>query len=524
MDIYSWQKLTAEEKLCSHSLRGGLRVIAKIRTVPTFIRTVPILLINTLHIIFVLVNLLAWTVSNCYSYSDAIVVYNRIENSPVMRLWDDLGKTWQEENLGLAITGSENIPRVVKVYSAPANGPRPNEKIVIALNNDGRLVAMVWDGSSFPSSKIVTLTTNLSGQVSYIPFDGAYELTNSTFIVVYSGGGTGDGSQCLWASWDGTNWTTNRTFPAEPGSVAYRWVRVEAQPKVGSNRIVAVVAEALDAGELYAIWWNGSSWGSWTNLTNGTILPNAVEGGNSGRAWDVAFASSTGRCYVFLAENDVIDRCYSDDGGAWTAVTNNTVTLDVGGGTFRWCFAAADRSAGSNRIIVATLDSANDIAFAALINDTWGSQAGGHQVPDTSLETSAQSNTLPVLGVAFESDSGDGLLVYAESGLNAPRYRVWTPSGGLGQEQTMPTNLGGLTINSLQLFGDRNTNDIWFAGENNRGRLMFVRWNGTSWGTASLVTPRISMNAQRACYGMSQGAIAYGRNDHQVPYRTLGVH
>ena len=456
--------------------------------------------------------LLPFATSRLDSASDAIVGYNRIEDKAVHREWNSGSSAWEDENLSVSVSGSENIPQVVKIYSPPPGSLRPSERIKLVLNNDGRLLGMVYNGASW--GNITTLTTGLAAQVSYLPFDGAYELTNSSFVAVYSAGGTADGSQALWASWDGTQWTTSRALPAEPGALAYRWIRVEAQPKEGANRILALGADT--GGELYALWWDGSAWGNWTTLTDGALLGNTIEGVGVGRAFDIAFASSTGRAYAIAAIADVIDVTYSDDGGGWNAMAA-TGDLDPSNGSFNWLFAAYDPSGAVDRVIVTTLDTQGDITFAALVNGAWQNATA-----DTSLETGAQSATLPVLGLAFEATTGEGMLAYAQSGLTAPRYRTWTQAGGLGAEQAMTANFGGLSINSLKVIGDRNSDDIWVAGENNRGRLMFTYWDGaTGWSAAQLVTAYTAFVAQRSVYDLSQDVIAYARNDQKVPYREV---
>jgi hypothetical protein len=471
--------------------------------------------------------------SPLHAASDAIIGYNRTEYKPVSRAWDDGTKTWGDETLGEYVPGSENIPYIVKIYAPPVGSAREDERIKIVLNADGRLMAMVWDGNSW--GNIQTLTTGLSAMINYQPFDGAYEFTRSSFVVVYGNGGTATtaGGQANWASWNGTSWITGRNLPAEPvaSGQAVRWVRMEAQPKINSNRMLAVIGDNVTNGEIYGLWWSSGTaqtWGvgGWTNLTNGTALSNNIERSDLGRSWDLAFASSTGRAYVIAAAQDGATSTEffrfstSLDGAAWTAMSN-TIDLDAGNNEYAFLKAAADPAPGSDKIIVSALTTNFRLPMAVISGNAWNY---------TSVAvTGAQSNQRPVFDVGFEAWSSQGFLVYALTSNPTPQYRIWTSGGGLGGASGLP-GFGGASLRSLQLYTHKASSDVWVAGDNNQGQLMFARWRGDTdvWDSAATqLASYLSAGVGTAGasptypYSMAEGSIAYGKNDSILRYKTV---
>src|SRR5665213_3481570 len=179
-----------------------------------------------------------------WASSNAQVGYNRIEYRPIHREWNSANSNWDSEIIGAVVGGNEGIPQQIQIYSAPLSGPRPNERIMVQLNNDGKLTAMVFDGINWGNA--ITLTSGLVAQITYVPFDGAYMVHSSSFVLVFSNGGTAvapAGTQIQWEKWDGSSWS-NGNFPSEPitAGQAARWVRVGAVPMASTDTVVAVVA------------------------------------------------------------------------------------------------------------------------------------------------------------------------------------------------------------------------------------------------------------------------------------------
>jgi hypothetical protein len=149
--------------------------------------------------------------------------------------------------------------------------PKGNKKVLVSVENPSsgnpHLFASLWDesnwddgtGSSYNDVKdLGEIYTN-----SYRCFDAAYEQTSGKLLVVAS---SPTANTIKTWTWDGSAWTalSNYTFTSTMASV--HWIRLASNPNGGSNEIALM---ALDSGsKVNVLTWNGSSWGSETNLTS----------------------------------------------------------------------------------------------------------------------------------------------------------------------------------------------------------------------------------------------------------------
>ncbi len=456
------------------------------------------------------------------SRSEAHIAYNFTQTKPIYRTW--VGDSWSSISLAEELAGTEGIIYSVKIKNAPPHGPRPNEKVMVALiydrgANRARLVGQVFDGEKWSNPPVVIHTYDVdisTTMLNFQPFDVVYEMATSSCIVVYADGTSTDTTNALWASWDGSSWITGRTFPVATNTNGQRvlWVRAEAQPRANSNLIFAVFAGA--DSRLYAVRWTGSTWTDSTNITNGTIMGNALENIASYRSFDIAFTSASGTAYIFGAMNDAIQQAVWN-GTAWVA-GSHTVDIDPNNSSWAWCEARPDPT-GTDRIAVVAYTLAADLAFAFWSGSGWTTWATNYP-----LETNMTIGPYrPQADFRWEANGTRGILSYTESNQTVPRYRVFTPPSTMGGENSA-NNIGGNWISMIRLFPEPGTNNLFLVAYNDLGNLVSQRWNSNNsvFEPISILTTYVSFR-DRLCYDMSGDMIVYGANYETPGYRKWTV-
>lgn len=162
--------------------------------------------------------------------------------------------------------------------------PGTNEVAMFALNNSKHLYAWIWNGSSLGS--LTTLHSNLN-TASEESFDAAYEGVSGELVVAYSPSSTNSPG---YRRWNGSSWTSHASMPGI-GQVA-RWIRLAADP--ASDQIL--FGATGDQKDLNVCAWNGSSWGSVSEL-------ESEVGWDQCRAFDIAYEGGGTRALVIYADN-----------------------------------------------------------------------------------------------------------------------------------------------------------------------------------------------------------------------------
>ncbi len=120
------------------------------------------------------------------------VAYNITQTKPMYKTWDPNVGSWSDVDYAEEVIGNEGVVYAAKIISAPPNGPRPNEKILVAMifdsvANYGKIVGQVYDGTSWGNVTILQtfVDPGLIAPLYRMPFDAAYETATSTAIVVF---------------------------------------------------------------------------------------------------------------------------------------------------------------------------------------------------------------------------------------------------------------------------------------------------------------------------------------------------
>ncbi len=467
--------------------------------------------------------------------SEAMLMYLRDETKPVQRIWG--GTSFGAETLATELTGSESDVQWMRVVAAPPDSPRPGERVMVQLDLSGRLWAQVYDPGAGTWGDAVTLQTGLQTTpgLNTQPFDVDYDWSGSTVVVLHSNASAAGTQTALWASWNGpvsgggNGWTTDRVVGVVTNSnnQSVRWVRLRGRPRPGSKEVAALVADG--AGEVYGLYFNGNTWAS-TLLTNGAIAANTIETVANGRAFDLAFASSSGVGYAVLAPvnsgaGGIHDMVTLSLVGAWAAGTDTPDLENNGNNDTNWIFLGGDPAPGANNVALLRVDQGNDVSLSV-----WNGGAWADTLQDSAVELGLQSNNRNIADVTFEGTSSRAMAVYAEAGVATPKYRTWTVGGGWSGENAASTidNGNGATsvVVTQQLYRAPGSDDLILAATNNFGNLMVQRWNatGSSWDvSATQVAAYLNAGTgnlpTRMGYSMDDDTLVYERNDQNPPYK-----
>ncbi|TAL20438.1 MAG: hypothetical protein EPO01_13305, partial [Aquabacterium sp.] len=349
-----------------------------------------------------------------------------------------------------------------------AEAPTRNEIILIgAADASGKIMAIIWNGSSWSSVLTIPIATPAAAASQYDSFAIAYESQSGDAVLVWDNGNT-TGSGLSYAVWNGSSWSSINTI-ALPVTGEPLHMKMVSNPAADG---MVLVGETNAAGNnQFALVWNGSSWGNGVDL-----------GTNSSQQYfeaNVAYESLTGRAMVVYdssASNSSSLQYRVWSGSAWGSEVTLAAPVGITAASDVYSTAMASDPT-SNRIAVAVKDAANEVWAAVWDGSAWGSTVAA----TTSGVDLAEHH--PTMSVAFESLSGDLLLAYGKSAGPNVYYRTWTSGGGWSAELTGPS-MGGTDIPYVvKLYADPYSNTIMMGVQDNAADMNWVAWDGSAWGT-----------------------------------------
>jgi hypothetical protein len=242
-------------------------------------------------------------------------------------------RTWSTGSVSAETTITALTQQVKWVRLEPK--PGGNEILMLALDKDSDLHALVWDGSAWGSA---TLLHNDASDKNRECFDIAYEATSGRALVVY---GVDREQQPRYRTLTAGVWSAEQTAPGVGGEP--RWVRLASRP--GSNDIAAAYLD--DARDINANVWggSGSSWGVNTECATRAYRSDR-------RAYDLCFQRDGATCVLAYAQNNVqtlITRTWTPTGG--------------------WSGEAASASMGNKGMVVAVTPGLTDQSLFVLASD-----------------------------------------------------------------------------------------------------------------------------------------------------------
>lgn len=382
-----------------------------------------------------------------------IVAFGRA-SSVVPRYCSWNGSSWSASQV-MSTTTSSNI-KWVRMKLCPAR----NETMFIAESDDDHVNIQLFNGSSWSSTNLVSTDT---GGTNDRPEDCAYEQVSNDGLSVYWKGTV---SKFGYRIYNGTSFLSENLL-SSPFSTECDWVTLAARPQC--DEIMMLAVDGVSGGPLVSAYWNGSSFGSWTTVCSSLATNNA-------ECFSMVFEamSRRGLC-VYSETGQSTPRYRTWNGSSWSS----QASLPSIGAVAQWIRLAPDPS--TNTVLAAFQDAANDLNVCTWNGTSWGSVM--------ELETSLSATDRRQFDLVFERGTGRGLIVYAESGSNSPKYRTWNGSTW-SVEASLPS-IGASTaiVHLARGFSD---SEVFAAISDTSRRLHVLRWNGTSWSSDTIVETNLS--------------------------------
>lgn len=299
------------------------------------------------------------------------------------------------------------------------------------------------------------------------------------------------------STWNGSTWSGAASLPSIGGE-AY-WVVYHGCPARGESAVAA-----LDAGnDINLTIHNGISWGAVTEVTTDA-------GGNGTRPFDLAYEQASGDLLFVYWDNPSLKLYYRTWNGTTLSAAAQLTLPDSNAIRYVRCVPKP----GANEIIVLALSSAQDLHAAVWNGSSFGAVS--------TLETNTSTATMECFQCEYESLTGEALLVYAVSGSNQPRYRIWN---GSWSSAALAPSIGGVA-NWIRLAADPKSNSILMGALDSSNDINVNVWNGSAWGTNQEIEDDTNFNNRRQfdiAYeaGTGKGLLVYVDKNYNMPmYRT----
>ncbi len=338
--------------------------------------------------------------------------------------------------------------------------PTRNETWAVIEDLSSRVNVLFYNGTTWSSPYLVSTDT---GGTNDRPEDVGYEQNSSDALCVYWRGTIG---KFGYRVYNGTSFSAETTI-ANPFATECDFLALYPRPT--SDEMVLLAADGNAGGPLVGAFWSGGSFLSWTQLC-------ASIDTNNQECFGMAYESQTGKGVAVYTESGVATPRYRTlTGSTWSS----QASLPTVGGVAKWIRLAADPT--SNQILFASLDNQNDLNV-----NVWTGSWGTDQELETNCGADYDGRRFDII---FERGTGEALIVYAENGVNNFRYRTWNGTSW-SSEATGPSL--GAQVELVSLSRGFSNGEIFAAVSDTLKRLHLLRWNGSSWGSDTIIESSLS--------------------------------
>ncbi len=302
----------------------------------------------------------------------ALVFYdNAASNQPTVqyRIWN--GSTWSSE---ASITAPGAVSGTAELYAtAVASDAGSNRIAIVAQTSTHNVWAAVWDGSSWSGQTVLT-TTAPSLTDRPITAGVAFESKSGDLLVAYSKDTWPNVYYQTWTS--GSGWSGELTGPSMGGTDKPYITKLYADPY--TNTIMMGVQDS--GSDLNFVAWNGSSWGTVTQLdaaTGETYRQNFTYVWNRFSQTVLNNVAGDTLGYVKGDGARVIDQGYAASITDVDMVGFNggtlTVSFTAGSTAAQDVLAILNQGAGAGQIGL----SGSNVPYGGVVIGTWAGGTGG---------------------------------------------------------------------------------------------------------------------------------------------------
>lgn len=295
--------------------------------------------------------------------------------------------------------------------------------------------------------------------------------SSSSPMIVYSVSGSNNPK---YSTWNGSAWSSGTSMPAVGANP--NWVLLRNCPTRNETACMTLDANA----DVNVMFHDGSSWSSAIVVNTEAVEPED-------RNCDVAYEQSSGDALVVYYDGGEGNFGYRTYNGSSLSSESDLAMTGINENEILTLYPKPN----SDQIMMVTVtrSSAGDPSIHAILwnGSSWDSW--------TTIETNGTSNDDDIVDFAWETSSGDGLLVYGENGSSSPRYRTWM-GGAWSSEGSLPSTGGAPWY--VRLAADPASNQILFGGVDATNHLTVSAWNGSSWDSGTEVETSIPAHDRRA--------------------------
>ena len=335
-------------------------------------------------------------------------------NSPKNRTWD--GSSWGSENE--QSTSGSPIRAIRTAWSRTASQTR----IIVTLSDDGYLDAYVCTSSCSVTNNIGQVWSTAPTTVER-PFDVAYESTSGDGLLVYGVLSTSGTQDIGYKTYSGGSWSSEQYIDdtGHAGDIQYTFIGLAS--KKASDSVGLIGGDDTD-DDANAWIWDGSSWGSNTEITATMESPQYEEAG-------IAWESSSGDLLAVAqvaGSNDIISKEFTT---SWSATS--TFTCADNAPISRWLRLKSNPLSTANDMVMSIGEADNDLHTCYWDGSAW-TNWNLHDAGIDAVDTRS-------FDFAWADVGSKGLLVYGTTA-GQITYRTFTAPNTWGgaTSVTMGTN------------------------------------------------------------------------------------
>src|SRR2546425_482629 len=380
-------------------------------------------------------------------------------SSPKTRSWD--GSSWGSE--GEQSTAGSPI-RAVRVAPSPISS---SWRTIVTESDDGWLDAYVC-------TPTCTVTNNIGQVWSTAPgtperrFDVAYENTSGDALLVYGVLSIDPTHDIAYRTYSNGAWGPEQYLDDPGRGTDVQYTQIDLAPKKGSD-IIGMIGGDDTFDEASAWIWDGSAWGSYTQITISMETPNY-------RQVALAWESSSGNLLAVDASSTVNDIIYKEYSTSWSGTSQFTCASGTGmtKHTF-WISLKANPLPTANDVVLGLVQENYDLNTCYWTGSAWANWVQ-HDTDYDAVQTRA-------FDFAWENSGSKGLLVWGTSrtsGMGQITYKTFTAPNTWGPQTNVAMGSGFDQWVQLRTNPFSGTVKILGAVLDSKRLLGAVKWDGST--------------------------------------------
>jgi hypothetical protein len=268
----------------------------------------------------------------------------------------------------------------------------------------------------------------------------------------------------FYRTWNGTTWSAEASAINAVGNINYVVV------KSSRTRNEAVMGVQTSTGAIYIQTWNGTTWGNLTQVGTGPTTT---------RSFDISYEKSGDRAVIaYTPVSASPDFAYRTWNGT-TLSAATTITTPPTTGAVNWIELKQNPLAASDEVAMIMLDANSDVYGMAWNGTAWGTMGAA-----TVWDATAASATKKTIDVEYEQTSGEAMFIWGDSVATDQYYRTWNGTT-LSAATLLDIPAEGGLAEWVQLAARPGSNEIMLGVQDAGADLNTRKWSGTAWDTAT---------------------------------------